>query len=182
MGGAVYRKVLAFWFEETEPRQWWAVDPAFDGRLSERFLPLLEQAARGELFAWRARPEGRLAEILILDQFSRNIHRNTPRAFMQDPMALALSQEAVASGALDHLAPMERAFLLMPHMLSESAVVHVEAERLFREWAPADSYVIELRHQAIIDRFGRYPHRNATLGRVSTPEEEAFLQQPGSRF
>lgn len=178
----MHEQVLKFWFREIEPRQWWAVDPALDAMLAGRFLSLLEQAARGELFAWRRTPGGRLAEIIVLDQFPRNIHRNTARAFSLDPMALALSQEAVTSGALHHLEPPARAFLLMPYMHSESAVVHVEAERLFREWAPEGNYTFELSHKAIIDRFGRYPHRNRILGRESTPEEVEFLKQPGSGF
>lgn len=175
-------EVLEFWFREIEPRQWWLLDPAFDSRLKDRFLPLLEQAARGELFAWRGTPEGRLSEIIVLDQFSRNIHRNTPAAFLNDPMALALAQEAVSAGTPEHLEPVACAFLLMPYMHSESAVVHGEAERLFKEWAPEGSYDFELRHKAIIDRFARYPHRNRILGRVSTREEEEFLRQPGSSF
>ena len=178
----MHEQVLNFWFREIEPRQWWEVDPALDALLASRFQSLLEQAAQGELFAWRRTPGGRLAEIIVLDQFSRNIHRNAARAFSQDPMALALSQEAVTSGALHHLEPPQRAFLLMPYMHSESAVVHVEAERLFREWAPEGNYTFELRHKAIIDRFGRYPHRNRILGRTSTAEEVEFLKQPGSSF
>jgi len=178
----MYEEVLAFWFKEIEPKQWWTVDSAFDARLKDRFLPLLNQAARCELFPWRAALRGRLAEIIVLDQFSRNVYRNTPGAFSQDPLALALSQEAVASGALGKLEDAERAFLLMPYMHSESAVVHVEAARLFKEWAPEGNYDFELRHKAIIDRFGRYPHRNKILGRASTPEEEAFLLEPGSSF
>ncbi|MBM5811644.1 MAG: DUF924 domain-containing protein [Gammaproteobacteria bacterium] len=178
----MYQQVLDFWFREIEPGQWWQVDPDLDARLAVRFRPLLEQAARGEWFAWRRTPAGRLAEIIVLDQFSRNIYRDTPRAFQQDPMALALSQEAVAAQALQYLEPPERAFLLMPYMHSESAIVHVEAERLFREWAPPSNYTFELRHKAIIDRFGRYPHRNQVLGRGSTPEEVEFLRQPGSSF
>jgi len=181
-GATMYKEVLEFWFREIEPRQWWAVDPAFDAWLKDRFLPVLGQAARGELFTWRVTPKGRLAEVIVLDQFSRNIYRNTPGAFLQDPMALALSQEAVTAGALDHLDPTERAFLLMPYMHSESATVHGEAERLFKEWAPEGNYEFELRHKAIIDRFGRYPHRNKILGRASTPEEDEFLKQPGSGF
>ena len=174
--------VLAFWFGEIEPRQWWAAEPAFDALLRERFLTLLQQAAVGELAHWRVGPRGRLAEILVLDQFSRNIHRGTPLAFAQDPMALALSQEAVSAGALSHLGEDERVFLLMPYMHSESRVVHARAEALFRQHAPARNLDFELRHKAIVDRFGRYPHRNAILGRESTQEELAFLQQPGSSF
>lgn len=176
------QEILTFWFSEIDPKAWWSADPDFDALLRQRFAALLDSAALGELYAWRSEAKGRLAEIIVLDQFSRNIHRDTPRAFAQDPMALALAQDAVAGGALDALAPAERAFLLMPYMHSESRLIHVQAEALFREFAPADNYDFELRHKAIVDRFGRYPHRNAILGRESTAEELEFLKQPGSRF
>jgi len=178
----MHEQVLAFWFEEIEPRQWWVADPAFDAQVRERFLPTLEAASRGELYAWRTTPAGRVAEVIVLDQFSRNLYRSTPQAFAQDPMALALAQEAVALGVLDELSPMQRTFLLMPYMHSESALIHVQAERLFKAWAPPDNYRYELQHKAIVDRFGRYPHRNAILGRVSSAEEVAFLKLPGSSF
>jgi uncharacterized protein (DUF924 family) len=178
----MYQEVLTFWFEKIQPRMWWAADAAFDALIRDRFLPLLVQAAQGELFEWRKDPKGRLAEIIVLDQFSRNIYRNTAAAFTQDPMALVLAQEAVSANVHTSLAPKERAFLLMPYMHSESRKIHVIAERLFRECAPEDNFNFELRHKAIIDRFGRYPHRNAILGRVSTAEEIEFLKQPGSRF
>ena len=139
-------------------------------------------ASRAELADWRISGHGRLAEIIVLDQFSRNVFRNTPAALAQDAAALILSQEAVAAGVLDELSPIERAFVLMPWMHSESRRIHVEAERLFREFTPEDNFKFELRHKAIIDRFGRYPHRNNILGRVSTEEEIAFLKQPGSSF
>lgn len=174
--------VLQFWFEDIEPRQWWAVDASFDQQLTERFRPLLEQAAHCELAAWRETARGRLAEVIVLDQFSRNIFRNTPRAFAQDPLALGQAQEAVAGGALRGLEPIQCSFLLMPYMHSESRLIHVAAERLFAEWAPADNHRFELRHKEIIDRFGRYPHRNALLGRKSSEEEHEFLKQPGSSF
>ena len=179
---SVHERVLKFWFEEIDRKHWWTPDVKCDARLVEHFLAVLDQAMKGELFAWRATPKGRLAEIIVLDQFSRNIFRGTPKAYSQDAMALALSQEAVASNTVAELEPIERAFLLMPYMHSESAVIHVEGERLYRRWAPKENYDFELRHKAIIDRFGRYPHRNAILGRQSTPEEEAFLRQPGSSF
>lgn len=175
-------EILRFWFAEIEPAQWWRVDPAFDALLRERYADLLESTALGERQNWRSSAHGRLAEIIVLDQFSRNIHRDTPRAFAQDGMALALAQEAVAGGALPALAAVERAFLLMPWMHSESRLIHLEAEHLFKAWAPADNHDFELRHKAIIDRFGRYPHRNAILGRESSAEEIAFLQEPGSSF
>ena len=174
--------ILDFWFREVTSEQWWKADASFDQQVGARFLNILEQAARGELAAWRETPHGRLAEIIVLDQFSRNVWRGTAQAFTQDAMALALSQEAVRAGALSALTPVECAFLLMPWMHSESNVIHVQAEVLFREHAPTGSYDFELKHKAIIDRFGRYPHRNATLGRPSTEEELAFLQQPGSSF
>jgi len=174
--------ILTFWFKDTPPKQWWAVSAEFDALVRDRFLPLLEQASKGELYRWRATPRGRLAEVIVLDQFSRNVFRNTSRAFAQDAMALALSQEAVAAGALPALEPIERAFLLLPWMHSESAAIHVETVSLYEQWAPRDNYQFALRHKAIIDRFGRYPHRNAVLGRESTAEEVEFLQQPGSSF
>ena len=178
----MHENILRFWFEEIQPAQWWKVDPAFDALLRERYAALLDQAAQGECYTWRGSARGRLAEILVLDQFSRNIHRDTPRAFAQDGIALVLAQEAVAAGALEELEPIQCAFLLLPYMHSESRLIHVEAERLYKQWAPEDNYHFELRHKDIIDRFGRYPHRNAILGRESSAEEIEFLKQPGSRF
>lgn len=175
--------VLTFWFQAIQPKQWWVAEPEFDALLRERFLDLLHRAAAGELFSWRRTAAGRLAEILVLDQFSRNIHRHTPQAFAQDAMALVLSQEAVAAGALAELTdPMERAFLLMPYMHSESRLIHAQAEPLFEAHTPANNLDFERRHRTIIDRFGRYPHRNQILGRSSTEEEIEFLKQPGSSF
>jgi uncharacterized protein (DUF924 family) len=174
--------ILDFWFKEVSPAQWWKAAPEFDRLVEARFLPVLQQAARGELFRWRDTAPGRLAEIIVLDQFSRNIWRGTPQAFSQDAMGLVLAQEAVRADALSQLQPDQRAFLLLPYMHSESPLVHGEAEALFREHAPASNYDFELKHKAIIDRFGRYPHRNEILGRASTAEEQVFLKQPGSRF
>jgi uncharacterized protein (DUF924 family) len=134
------------------------------------------------LYSWRATARGRLAEIIVLDQFSRNIHRNTPWAFAQDTLALGLSQAAVSAGALQELNETERAFLLMPYMHSESRLIHEQAETLFRQFTPPYNYDFELKHKTIIDRFGRYPHRNKILGRDSTSEEVEFLKQPGSAF
>lgn len=174
--------VLRFWFEELAPAQWWKVDAALDRLITERFADLHARAARAELFEWRREPEGRLAEILVLDQFSRNMHRGTALAFASDTLALALAQEALAAGADLALPQARRLFVYMPYMHSESRVIHQVAEPLFRERAARDNYDFELRHKAIIDRFGRYPHRNEALARSSTPEELAFLAQPDSRF
>ncbi|MDY7116957.1 DUF924 family protein [Halomonas sp. SSL-5] len=174
--------VLSFWFDELEAAQWFRKDPALDAEIRTRFGACLESAARGELWRWRETPSGRLGEIIVLDQFSRNIHRDTPGAFACDPMALVLAQEAVARGADAALAPVRRAFLYMPFMHSESAAIHEHALRLFAQPGLERHLGVERRHRDIILRFGRYPHRNAILGRVSTPEELAFLAQPGSSF
>lgn len=174
--------VLDFWFTELTHKQHFAKDAGLDDTIRTRFGATLEAAARCELFAWRATPEGRLAEILVLDQFSRNVYRDTPRAFAQDPLALALAQELVASGQDRNLPLAQRSFADMPYMHSESALVHAQAVLLFDQPGMEDTLRFELRHKAIIDRFGRYPHRNALLGRESTPEELAFLSEPGSGF
>lgn len=178
----MYQGVLSFWFEETPPAQWWKQDAAFDRLVAERFAELHAQAARCELFEWRTSAAGRLAEVIVLDQFSRHLFRDTPGAFACDALALALAQEAVHAGADRELKPVERSFLYMPFMHSESLVIHEVAVRLFERNGIADNLDYELRHKAIIERFGRYPHRNAMLGRESTPDEVEFLKQPGSRF
>ncbi len=175
-------EVLAFWFEEISPQQWWRSDPEFDQLIRQRFNALLLQAAAGELHSWRQNAKGRLAEVIVLDQFSRNIYRGTPQAFSQDGIALVLAQEAVAAGALQQLNADQRSFLLMPYMHSESALIHQQAQTLFKAYASANSYQFELKHKVIIDRFGRYPHRNSIVGRASTAEEIEFLKQPGSGF
>jgi len=173
--------VLRFWFDETSPAQWWRRDSAFDQAVAERFGELHRAAAKVELWAWRESASGRLAEIIVLDQFSRNIYRDDARAFACDALALGLAQEAVHSGADLQIAADHRAFVYMPYMHSESPLIHAAAEQLFRERAPGN-IEYELRHKAIIDRFGRYPHRNAVLGRSSNAEEIDFLAQPGSSF
>jgi uncharacterized protein (DUF924 family) len=178
----MHSSILDFWFREIDPAQWWRVDPAFDALIRSRFLDLHRQAAAGELFGWRATAQGRLAEIIVLDQFSRNLFRGTPGAFAQDGMALVLAQEAVAARAHEVLTPVERGFLFLPYMHSESRAIHVEAERLYREFALPGNHDFELKHKIIIDRFGRFPHRNAILGRASTTEEIELLKQPGSSF
>ncbi|GHC31228.1 Uncharacterized conserved protein, DUF924 family [Aidingimonas halophila] len=176
------QQVLSFWFEELTPTQWFAKEDTLDQRIAERFSGTLEAAIRGECWPWRQSVQGRLAEILVLDQFSRNIHRDTPRAFAQDPQALVLAQESVARKADRHLEPAERAFLYMPFMHSESLLIHDEALRLFDQPGLEENLRFEHRHREIIARFGRYPHRNAILGRESTAEERNFLQAPGSSF
>lgn len=174
--------VLGFWFEELGPKQWFGGDAGLDRTITERFGPLHVRAARCELYEWRAEAKGRLAEIIVLDQFSRNLHRDRPAAFACDALALGLAQETVAQGLDAALSPVERSFLYMPYMHSESPRIHEEAERLYAQEGLEYNLDFERQHRAIIDRFGRYPHRNAILGRESTPEELAFLEQPGSGF
>ncbi|WP_099655220.1 DUF924 family protein [Acidovorax sp. 56] len=174
--------MLNIWFEELTPKRNFAKDTALDDTTRTRSCQKLESAARCELFPWRATPEGRLAEILVLDQFSRNVYRDTARAFAQDALALALAQELVASGQDRSLPTAQRVFAYMPYMHSESAVIHEQALELFAQPGMENNLDFERRHKAIIDRFGRYPHRNAVLGRSSTPEELAFLSEPGSSF
>jgi uncharacterized protein (DUF924 family) len=174
--------VLEFWFQETAAEQWWSQSETFDRLIASRFGDLLAAAGRCELYGWRETAGGRLAEILVLDQFSRNIHRNDPRAFASDPLALALAQTAIALGADLELPQAQRAFLYMPFMHSESPLIHELALSLFKQEGLGGALEFELRHKAIIDRFGRYPHRNAILGRPSTPEEIEFLKTPGSSF
>ena len=174
--------ILHFWFNELTSKQHFSKDADLDDVIRTRFGATLEAAARCELFAWRATPEGRLAEVLVLDQFSRNVYRDTPQAFAQDALALALAQELVASGQDRSLPLAQRSFAYMPYMHSESALVHTQAALLFAQPGLEDTLRFEQRHQAIILRFGRYPHRNAILGRQSTTEELVFLSEPGSGF
>lgn len=176
------RQILHFWFEELEPADWWTKDDGLDGLILSRFAEVHGQAVRCELFPWRRRAEGRLAEIIVLDQFSRNMFRGSPRAFAQDALALALAQEAIAAGVEKELSRQQRNFLYMPFMHSESLVIHEAAEPLFERNGLEGSLDYERKHKKIIECFGRYPHRNWILGRESTEAEKAFLQQPGSGF
>lgn len=177
-----YQHIIDFWFLETKPAQWWRQSDEFDRRIGERFGAVLAQAAQCELHAWRAAAQGRLAEIIVLDQFSRTIHRATAQAFASDSLALALAQEAIAAHADDALEPAKKAFLYMPFMHSEAPEMHAIAVSLFGQVGLESYLQFELRHKAIIDRFGRYPHRNALLGRASSEEEIEFLKTPGSSF
>ena len=178
----MYQQVIDFWFQELSPEQWFNGGEELDRQISTRFTDLLTQARRGELSAWRESPLGRLAEIIVLDQFSRNIYRKSAEAFSADTVALVLAQEAIRCGADQELSQEMRVFCYLPYMHSESKAIHQEALVLFQQLGLASNLDFEIKHKAIIDRFGRYPHRNQLLGRESTPEELAFLQQPGSSF
>ena len=176
------QQVLGFWFEESSAADWWKKDDSFDALIKTRFQALHLQASKAELFVNRNTAQNRLAEIIVLDQFSRNIYRNLPASFAQDAMALVLAQEAVAQGFDLLLNPTQRSFLYMPFMHSESLAVHEYAVQLFTQLGNANMLDFELKHKAIIEKFGRYPHRNNILNRSSSPEELEFLTQEGSGF
>lgn len=178
----MYSEILTFWFEELSPSQWWTKDPMLDTQIKNRFETTLLQASQCELYQWRNRAHGRLAEIIVLDQFSRNIYRDTPKSFAQDSLALALSQQAIAAGSDKSLNAIERSFLYMPFMHSESLLIHQQACLLYKENGIESNYQFELKHLEIIEKFGRYPHRNKILNRQSRPEEVTFLSQPNSSF
>ena len=177
-----YQDVLDFWFDELTPRDWFNGGEEVDKVITARFSDLHNAAVQGELYTWRESGAGRLAEIIVLDQFSRNIGRNSPQAFSADPMALVLAQEAVSGGYDHQLNEQQKSFLYMPYMHSESLVIHQQAVELFSQTGLEHNLDFELKHKVIIEKFGRYPHRNAILGRISTPKEIEFLQQPGSSF
>jgi len=190
--------VLSFWLGApgdpplAKAASWWKKDEAFDAEIRRRFEATLEAGVRGELLAWRASARGRLALVVLFDQLSRNMFRGTARAFAQDALAREVATEALAAGDDRTLAPMETSFLLMPFMHSEALADQDRCSTGFEALAAAAP--AELRetlegsvkfahmHRDIVARFGRFPHRNAILGRASTPEEETFLTQPGSSF
>ncbi len=178
----MYNKVLEFWFNDNNRSKWFVKDPVFDQEIRATFSDIHAQATRSELWAWRSNPRGSLAEVIVLDQFSRNMYRGKAKSFHYDSLALALAQNAIARAFDTELTPEQRSFLYMPFMHSESLPIHEEAVLLFTKLGRKSNLEFELRHKAIIEKFGRYPHRNKILGRISTPEESQFLIQPGSGF
>lgn len=199
MSVATSDDVLQFWFGPpgSPPLEgstkWWTKSDAFDAEIRARFEDTIAAAAAGELEAWKATPRGRLALVVLLDQFSRNAFRGTPRSFAQDDRARDLALEALDSGEDRLLEPIERSFLYMPLMHSENADLQRKCIAAFERLcdvttAPdlqkytANNLDYAKKHAEIIERFGRFPHRNDILERESTPEEVEFLKQPGSSF
>jgi uncharacterized protein (DUF924 family) len=186
--------VLDFWFgapgsaeHGTARKIWFFKDDAFDGLVRERFGGLVERALRGELEAWTGDARSALAHILLLDQFTRNVFRGTPRAFAGDGRALAAASRMVGARHDEALAPFMRGFVYLPFEHAEGLAMQDEAIRLFTRLvgeAPEQAPMLDYahRHRSVIERFGRFPHRNEILGRQSTAEELAFLKQPGSGF
>lgn len=193
MSSGEAHEVLQFWFGEGPPfaarPEWFRKSDAFDLEIAQRFGPLIERALRGELLAWRGQAETALAHVIVLDQFTRNVFRNTAKAFAGDALAQAAAQAMLADGQDGELAPVQRVFAYLPLEHAEDLRLQDESVRLFtvlQASAPAPDTQGWLdyaqRHREIIARFGRFPHRNAALGRHSTPQETAFLSQPGSGF
>lgn len=183
------REVLDFWFGDScadHHRLWFGKDPEVDAEIRSRFQGTWERAARGELHEWCDIQRACLALIVVLDQFPRNMFRGTPRAFATDALARATVRHALAKGFDRELPPIQRMFLYLPFEHSENLADQVASVALFtslaREQGLDDVLRWARRHRDVVARYGRFPHRNAILGRPSTPEEIEFLRQPGSRF
>ena len=186
--------VLAFWFGVpgeadygAQRTLWFRKSEATDREIARRFGALIERALGGELSAWAGQADTALAHLLVLDQFTRNVFRDTPRAFAGDARALAAARAMVAARHDEALLPVQRAFVYLPFEHAEDLAAQDEAVRLFTRLvaaAPALADMLDYaqRHRAVIQRFGRFAHRNAILGRASTAEEAAFLLEPGSSF
>lgn len=179
---ATAKDVFQFWFQELDPKMQFAKSTELDQKIRDRFLKTYTDVVEGKTSEWRNTPEGRLAEIIVLDQFSRNMFRDLPEAFAADALALKLATEAVAAGDDQKLTSQQKAFVYMPYMHSEDRKIHEQAVKLFSQAGLENNLKFELAHKKIIDRFGRFPHRNEILGRTSTPEEVIFLKEPGSSF
>lgn len=185
-------EVLQFWFGDGPPYadrpEWFRKSDAFDREIERRFAVLIETALQDGLAVWAAEPPTALARVILLDQFPRNVFRNTPKAFAGDPLALAAARAMVERGQHTALAPVQRVFVYLPFEHAEDLAAQDTSVRLFgdlaREAPEAGAGWLDYaqRHHAIVARFGRFPHRNAILGRPSTPEETTFLSEPGSSF
>jgi uncharacterized protein (DUF924 family) len=176
------QSILDFWYGELSPRHWFTRDAWVDQQVAERFGTLAARVATGGLPQWGQTPGGMLAGVIALDQFPRNIYRDDPRAFACDDQALALADEALRVGADSSMGPFARQFLYMPFMHSEEGADQVRALALFEALGIDGAVDAARRHKEIIDRFGRFPHRNEVLERETTPEEAEFLKQPNSSF
>ncbi|MEO1399822.1 MAG: DUF924 family protein [Cyanobacteria bacterium J06635_1] len=186
--------ILDFWFGPPDDeiygqfrKAWFRKDPTFDAQIRTQFLTDYEAAAAGRYDGWRGQPRHCLALILLLDQFSRNLFRGQPQSFATDPQALEIAQFAIATGYESALIPVERFFLYLPLEHSENQDHQTHCVDRFKALVKEDPSLkhgldYALRHQAVIEQFGRFPHRNQTLKRLNTPAEIEFLKQPGSRF
>jgi len=165
----MYQRILQFWFTVINPSQWRTIDSEFDKRITNDYKNLHARAHQSERYQWRETARGSLTEIIMLDQLLRNMYRGLPIAFASGPLALGLAQQAIFASADAELCPVERSFLYRPFMHGESVAIHKMGIELYEKDGIESNYKFALKHKAIIDRFGRYPHRNKTLGRSSTP-------------
>lgn len=180
----VVRAILDFWFEETQPAQWFQVNPAFDQEIRNRFEDDYDKGARGIFDDWKTDSDGCLALVLLLDQFPRNMYRGTPQAFATDGKALVISKFALSKGFDQVLAPIKRRFIYLPFEHSENLNDQRKCVELFEKMKKDDplGYDYALRHLKVIEKYGRFPHRNKILSRMNTPEEEEYLAQEGAGF
>lgn len=175
-------EIVRFWFETLSPKDWYGAPAQVDAEIVRRFGETYETLKDGVPPKWRETPEGMLGAILVLDQFPRNMFRGTPQAFATDGQALALAKRAVAEGLDMKLPPQQRCFVYLPFQHSEELADQERSVGLFTALGNPTNLDFAYRHEEIIARFGRFPHRNVILGRESTEEERAFLEQPGSSF
>jgi len=174
--------VLRFWFVTHNEADWFGTKPEFDAEIARDFAATHAWVAAGHATSWRTSPSGRLAEIIVLDQFSRQRYRQRPEAFASDPLALSCARELVATGGDVTLEPRRRMFAYLPFMHSEDLAVHAEAAPLFAAYASPEFSDFERRHVETLQRFGRYPYRNAALARPSTPEELEYMEAGNGMF
>lgn len=178
MEDSQFEGVLYFWFEELSKKDWFSPDFTLDQLIRERFGDTVKKAKAGELYHWRSSIRGRLAEIILLDQFSRNIYRDNLESFASDDMALTLAQEAIKSNDVSTLTDSEKSFLYMPFMHSESLLIQENfSMKLFQEEGLEKRYKYAKEHYETIKKFGRFPYRNKILGRKSTMEELDYLKE-----
>ena len=176
------QEILDFWFDKDTRRHWFTESQCLDLKIRTTYERIFRDAVNCELSDWRDTIQGRLAEIIILDQFSRAIFRGKPHAYTQDRMALLLAQEAVRHQSFPFMEARQRQFILMPFLHSENRNIHTTAMGLFQRFGTRKSVLLEQQRKSVIDRFGRYPHRNKILKRQTTPEEAAFLKLYPSGF
>lgn len=182
MNAGTIDEILRFWFETLKPENWYRKDPVIDAEITRRFGAIYEALKLSVPQDCLAEPKGMLAAILVLDQFPRNMFRDDARAFATDRVALALAKRAIGEGLDMRLPPEQRAFIYMPFQHSESRDDQARSIELFTSLGAPLNLDFARRHEAIIARFGRFPHRNSALGRESTEDEMAFLKEPGSSF
>lgn len=173
--------IIDFWFDEESKRRWAAKSNYFDAQIRALFMETWQAASAGELWEWRNTQQGRLAEVIVLDQFSRHLFRGKPEAYAQDKMALILAQEAVRQSSFARMEVEQRYVLLLPFMHSESRAIHAHAVNLFERYTTPEAVDLEMKHKVIIDHFGRFPSRNHILGRQNTEQETAFLNQSAAQ-